>query len=100
MATLKLKDCPPSLHAAILAQLKREDALLPRETKESLSYVLAYKVGGSWDLAPEISSLKLANKLCNRACLGSSIAAVQTTLGNPPCVIIEITSKVTIERSY
>jgi hypothetical protein len=53
---LKLSDCPPSLHAAILAQLEKEGRHLPTTT---VHYAMAYQIGGTWRVGPETENLVL-----------------------------------------
>jgi hypothetical protein len=85
---IKLSDCPPALHAAIMAQLEKEGRALPQTI---VRYALAYRVWKDWCVGPETENLKLVTKQALKLQTISGKAAAETLAGNPPAVVVKIT---------
>lgn len=85
---LKLSDCPPSLHAAILAQLEKEGRQLPTTT---VHYAMAHQIGGKWRVGPETENLDLIKKQVSRMQTQSGRAAYLCSIGQPTAVVIKLT---------
>lgn len=85
---LKLSECPPSLHAAIMRQLEREGRHLPTTI---IRYAMAYRVAGQWQVGPETESYKLIAQQVIRMQNLNARAAYETAKGNPPAVMLKLT---------
>lgn len=85
---IKLNDCPPALHAAIMAQLEKEGRMLPTTT---VSYAMATQHGGKWTVGPETTNLKLVKQLVSRLQLQTPISAMMAAKGTPTAVVLELT---------
>lgn len=85
---LKLSDCPPSLHAAIMRQLEKEGRNLPTTI---VRYAMAYQVAGEWRVGPETENLKLIQKQVAQMQTRSGSAAYMASKGTPTAVVVKLT---------
>ena len=82
-------DSPPSLYAAIMAQLEREGRQLPTVT---VKYAVASQLpNGKWTVGPETINLKLVKQLVSRLQLQTPISAMMAAKGTPTAVVLELT---------
>lgn len=88
---IKLSDCPPALHAAIMAQLEKEGRNLPKEP--IIKYAVANYVWQTkcWRVGPETSNLKLVQRLVSRLQLQSPRSAYMAANGTPLAVVLQLT---------
>lgn len=87
---IRLEDCPPALHAAIMAQLAREGRLLPVTT---VKYAVAHYIWQTkkWQVGPECENLKLVQRLVSRLQLQSGSSANMAAKGTPTAVVVRLT---------
>lgn len=85
---IKLTDCPPSLHAAIMAQLAKEGRKLPTIT---IAYAVATVADGEWTIGPETSNLKLVQGIVSKLQLRSGRSAYLASIGHPTAVVVKLT---------
>ncbi len=87
---IRLEDCPPALHAAIIEQLAREGRLLPVTT---VKYAVAHYVWQTkeWKVGPETSNLRLVRQLVTRQLLRTGASAHMAEKGQPTVVAIQLT---------
>lgn len=85
---IKLTDCPPSLHAAIMAQLEREGRNLPTIT---IAYAVATVADGKWTVGPETQNLKLVQGIVSKLQLRSGRSAYLASIGQPTAVVVKLT---------
>jgi hypothetical protein len=88
---LKLSDCPPSLHRAIMAQLEKEGRQFPKAP--IIKYAVANYIWQTdrWQVGPETSNLKLVQRLVSRLQLQSPRGAYMAAKGTPLAVVIQLT---------
>jgi hypothetical protein len=91
--SIKLSECPPSLHDAIMRQLEREGRKFP--VAPVIKYAVATQMGGIWYAGPETENLKLVNNIVARLQVQTPRAAFQTACGNPPAVVVKLTRTTT-----
>lgn len=87
---MNINDCPPHLRDAILAQLAKEDAGKP--AAPVITYHMATLTNGKWLLGPPSNNMKLVKKLVDRYNLFTAANAYQTSIGNPPCKLVEVST--------
>lgn len=92
---IKLSDCSPSLHAAIMAQLEREGRLNPVPI---VKYLMAYQMGGQWFFTPETEDFKTVAKQVERMNNLNGRVAAQTLAGKPVAVMVKLTRTATLGR--
>jgi hypothetical protein len=85
---LNLKDCPPSLRAAIEAQLLKEGRHLPTTI---IRYAMAYQVAGEWRVGPETEDLELIQRLVGRMQTQTGRTAYLAAKGTPSAVVVKLT---------
>lgn len=85
---IKLEDCPPSLHAAIMAQLEREGRGLPQTI---VRYALAYQVCGEWRVGPETENRKLILQQVSRLQCQTGRTAFLASTGKATALCLKIT---------
>jgi hypothetical protein len=85
---IKLSECSPSLHAAIMAQLKKEGRHLPQTI---IRYCLGYTICGKWQFGPETENLALVSKQAAKMQQATGRSAYLTSIGKPPAVVVKLT---------
>lgn len=85
---IKLADCPPALHAAIMKQLEAEGRLLPVTT---VKYAVATQMGGKWKVGPETENQKLVCGIVGKLQTQTPLAAHRAAQGNPTAVVVRLT---------
>lgn len=88
---IKLSDCPPALHAAIMAQLEKEGRNLPKEAVTMYAVANYVWQTDRWHVGPETSNLKLVQRLVSRLQSHSPRAAYMAAKGTPLSVVLHIT---------
>lgn len=88
---IKLSDCPPSLHAAIMRQLEKEGRDLPKAPV--IKYAVANYIWQTnrWQVGPECSNLKLVQRMVSRLQLQSPRSAYMAAKGTPLAVVLQLT---------
>lgn len=85
---IKLSDCPPALHAAIMRQLEREGRNLPVKI---VKYCMAYQVGGQWSFTPETEDFKAVAKQVDKMNNLNARTAAAVLAGKPTAVMVKST---------
>jgi hypothetical protein len=94
--SIKIDDCPPSLKAAILKQLEKDN--VGKTTNQTL-WAVASRASGRWKCGPGTINMKLVQRLVKQLQLQTPLAAYETSKGNPPAVVIEYTVTTAVDSS-
>jgi hypothetical protein len=86
---IRLEDCPPALHAAIMKQLAKEGANKPVTT---IKWAVASRANNKWSIGPATTNRVLVAKLVKQLQCTRPVDAHETSIGNPPAVIVEFTT--------